>query len=300
VLFARLKHPASLPLHGCTGLDSKGGPVILTPLMTASVQSSIEAERREAPPPRWTHTQKHVVLLGIAVGMAFMHGHRCIHRDLKPAKVLLNDHCEPRIADFGISKFVERNASLLQSMYFGTVPFMAPEIHIGEAFDFNVDVYAFAMLMFAVLTGLEPFPNCNNFFIVTLKVIAGVRRAIPDSVSPPYARLMRQCWGRKPEERPTFAEIAFRLGEEACLEGLDLDVVKAYQARVCPPDLVPPTTIAFAQRAKQHAPVARAAVPIEELRRLADSGDGCSQVQFGKKLQDGDGIKKDDARALRY
>jgi serine/threonine protein kinase len=185
VLLATLKHPASLPLHGCTALDSKGGPVILTPLTTASVQSYIEAERRGALPPRWTHPQKHVVLLGIAAGTAFTHGHRCIHRDLKPAKVLLDDHCEPRIADFGISKFVERDAPLLQSMHFGTVPFMAPEIHIGEAFDFNVDVYAFAMLMFAVLTGLEPFQNCNNFFILTLQVIAGEGPAIPDSVSPP-------------------------------------------------------------------------------------------------------------------
>jgi serine/threonine protein kinase len=99
VLLATLHHPAILPLIGCTPFDSPKGPVIVTPLMAGSVESSIESENRGERPALWTRTQKHIVLLGIAAGMAFMHGRRAIHRDLKPANVLLDGACEPRIAD---------------------------------------------------------------------------------------------------------------------------------------------------------------------------------------------------------
>jgi TPR repeat protein len=232
--------------------------------------------------------------------MAFMHEQRCIHRDLKPPNVLLDERCEPRIADFGLSKYVEKGATLSQSMHGGTSQFMAPELHLGDRFDFSVDVYAFGMLMFATLTGLDPFPDCPNAFILAKRVTDGERPTIPESVGRGYAGLMRRCWQTAPAGRPSFPEIVNELGQEACLEGLDLKAVQAYQVRVCPPSLVPPMSAVFAERSQRIRRPTPALAPIEELRRLADSGDARAQVQFGQKLERGEEIPQDCAAAVRY
>jgi hypothetical protein len=63
--------------------------------------------------------QKQVFLLGIASGIVFMRANRFIHRGLKPADVLLDRAREPRIGDFGLSKVIERGATLSQSMQVG-------------------------------------------------------------------------------------------------------------------------------------------------------------------------------------
>jgi serine/threonine protein kinase len=229
-----LKHPALIGLHGCTPFDSPSGPAILTPVMESSVQQYVELERCGSSPPCWTRTQKHIVLLGIAAGMSFMHSHRCIHRDLKPGNVLLDDRCEPRIADFGLSKSVERGESRNQSRICGTPSFMAPEIHSGKDFDFAVDVYAFGMIVFVVLAALEPFPDCRCEFLIAQRVIDGGRPKIPASVNRAYAELIEKCWAQDPRDRPDFEVILSFFEEDAMLEGLDVGAVKAYAARVLP------------------------------------------------------------------
>jgi hypothetical protein len=116
---------------------------------------------------------------------------------------------------------------------------MAPEISLSDGFDFKV--------MFFVLTGLGlPQP-------VRSSAARGEGRApeMPGSLGAGCTpvtrsrRLIEACRAASPLQRPWFEEIVFRLGEEAGLEA-----VKKYQARVCPPALVQPAPIAFADRAR--------------------------------------------------
>jgi hypothetical protein len=115
-ILATIHHPTILSLVGCTPFDEPDGPSILTPLMRSSVQQYIELERKGKAPPEWTPTRKHIVLLGTAMGMAFMHEKNVIHRDLKPVNLLLDANNEPVVGDFGFSKFAESGTTISQSV----------------------------------------------------------------------------------------------------------------------------------------------------------------------------------------
>jgi O-acetyl-ADP-ribose deacetylase (regulator of RNase III) len=237
-ILAGVRHPAVLSLHGWTGFVDN--PAILTEYMArGSLDAVLKLEKKGRAPAEWTLTRKRIVLLGVASGMMFMHKHRFIHRDLKPGNILLDDHFEPKIADFGLSKPVEAGATYNQSVYGGTPVFMAPEIFAEAAFDFKVDVYAFAVVMYVVLTGLDPFPG-TTMFALSQKVIGGDRPRMPDPPPPaPLWELICACWRPDPRERPKFSDILYRLGE-VCLEDIDLAAFQEYQARVAPPDLIAP------------------------------------------------------------
>jgi serine/threonine protein kinase len=200
-------HAAILPLLGCVPFDEPDGPLMVTPLMHCSVQDLIHDEGRGSRPAGWTPTRKHMVLLGIASGMLFMHGKGVIHRDLKPANVLLDDSLEPRIGDVGLSKLIEKGTWISQSVDCGTRPFMAPEFILGDDLTSKIDVYAFGILMFIILTALDPYPDVKHFFILMQRVINVDRSNIPDTVKPLYAELMEPRWSTNPTDSPDFSDI---------------------------------------------------------------------------------------------
>jgi serine/threonine protein kinase len=83
----------------------------------------------------------YIVVIGVAVGMAFQHSQQDIHRDLTLNNVLLDHSLEPRISDFGLAKFIENGLTISQSNPKGTVQYMTPEIFHGEQISTKVDVY---------------------------------------------------------------------------------------------------------------------------------------------------------------
>jgi TPR repeat protein len=297
---------------------------------TGSLGAMLESERKENAPIEWTVTQKHIVLVGVASGMKFMHDHRFIHRDLKPENILLDSRYEPKISDFGLSKYVEPGQTVEQSMYGGTANFMAPEIYSGEPFGFKVDVYAFGILMYMIVTGLQPFPPVRNIAQFGVRVAEGFRPTIPDSVSPAYAALIQQCWDTSPIVRPTFEEIVSLLGDEQFLSGIDRDAFKEYQLRVCPAELIASvkhpspgrvidqstnpspadsSTINWVQgiaaelqfRPRKGEGIGRELQQAAAgFKRCADAGCATAMVEYGKYLRAGKGVPQDKTAAASY
>ena len=101
------------------------------------------------------------ILLPVAHGLAYAHGHGIIHRDVKPANILLNEDDRPILTDFGIAKLLEAPSGhtlTASGVGMGTPEYMAPEQGLGaNTIDERADVYSLGIVLYEMITGRKPY-----------------------------------------------------------------------------------------------------------------------------------------------
>jgi serine/threonine protein kinase len=106
--------------------------------------------------------------IGVGRALAFGHDQGIIHRDVKPANILLPREDWPLLADFGLVKLQQARRALTQAgMILGTPDYTSPEQALGEAADHRADIYALGVVLYEMITGRLPF-EANKAFDVLL------------------------------------------------------------------------------------------------------------------------------------
>ena len=231
-ILARIRHPALLSLHGYCPASKDGSQdaLIVTPFMrNGSLGYQVEREAKGLPGEEWNDVGKHISFLGIANGMAFLHALKLVHCDLKPENVFLDDKWRPVIGNLGMSRKVMGTAPMTLS--FGTPLYLAPEADEAIESSEAIDVYAFGMLMYVVLTATPVPGKFKTVRDLRRQIANGWRPEIPCYVAEQYQQLIKECWDHDPLKRPKFREIYDRLTRVHIFDddAIGLKRVKEYQ-----------------------------------------------------------------------
>jgi len=150
------------------------------------------------------------VLIGVARALAHAHGHRVIHRDVKPRNVMLDrvHGGAIKLADLGLAKVIGRERVRQKAgPVMGTPHYMAPEIARGQNADERSDLYALGATAFRMLTSRVPYDGQNSIEVLTKHV----RAPVPDpcafdvTIPPPVAKLVQRLMAKNPSSRPVSA-----------------------------------------------------------------------------------------------
>lgn len=146
-VIAHLEHPHIVPIYDYG--EANGIPFIA---MRYLAGGSIAAWIRKGVP---AIAQIERPLSQVAQALDYAHLQGIIHRDLKPGNVLLDEHNNAYLTDFGIARVI--NSNLTGSAIIGTPAYMSPEQANGQPIDGRSDVYSIGIVLFEMLTGREPF-----------------------------------------------------------------------------------------------------------------------------------------------
>jgi TPR repeat protein len=206
-ILSHLNHPCVLRMLGWTPPIGKNPAEIrVVQAENGSLKDVLEKAQYGGRYPFWNPTGKAVLICGIALGMRYIHSKELIHRDLKPANILVNNRGEAIISDFGLSCPEIADYTLTPDCPF--VSYAAPELFAeGIAPTQKVDVYAFGLLLYEIITGSAVFPPSLYPFPIMDRITKGVLPAVPDECGPVMQDLIPRCWSMDPDMRPTFDEI---------------------------------------------------------------------------------------------
>jgi tRNA A-37 threonylcarbamoyl transferase component Bud32 len=152
-------------------------------------------------------------LLQLATGLAFLHEHEVIHRDLKPGNVMLSDAGIIKITDFGLARRAGQTALTATGSMVGTLAYMSPEAVTGREVGTPNDIYALGLIAYEMATGTLPYKGEDMSDWVAAIIMAPINppsTAYPE-ISPDLDQLILDLLAREPEKRPTAAEACRRL-----------------------------------------------------------------------------------------
>jgi serine/threonine protein kinase len=150
----------------------------------------------------------------ISLGMQWLHG-RIVHRDLKPSNILIDEHDNAKICDFGLSDLKKDNEYLIDSFKAkGSPLWMAPEVLSFQKFNEKSDVYSYGLVLWCIINRKTPFSHHNELEKFRKCICEQKERpAIDENIDPNLANLMTSCWDHDPDMRPKFEEITEILNE---------------------------------------------------------------------------------------
>lgn len=154
------------------------------------------------------------VAAAVADALDYAHQQELIHRDVKPANVMINMRGEPILMDFGIAKIVGSGQHTATGTIIGTARYMSPEQIRGIQVDARADLYSLGVVLFEMLSGQAPYESDSAMTLMMMHIqdpVPNVLNLRPD-VPPGLALVVQRALAKDPQQRySTAAEMAAAL-----------------------------------------------------------------------------------------
>lgn len=173
-ILARVSHKNLLSLRGYCA-EGQERLIVYDYMPNLSLVSHLHGQHSAECLVDWDRRMN--IAIGSAEGLVYLHNQatpHIIHRDVKASNVLLDSDFQPKVADFGFSKFIPDGATHVTTRVKGTLGYIAPEYAmLGKASE-SCDVYSFGILLLELVSGKRPVE----------KLSATVKRTIVQWVLP--------------------------------------------------------------------------------------------------------------------
>ncbi|MBC6451043.1 serine/threonine-protein kinase [Actinokineospora xionganensis] len=199
---ARLQHPGAVTVYDVA--DDDGRPVLVMEYVPGQNLAELIAGRGALPADE-------VARIGaqVAAALAAAHAAGIVHRDVKPANVLITGDGQAKITDFGIARARGDVTVTATGLLVGTPAFLAPEVARGAEPNPASDVFSLGATLYTALEGRAPFGDGDNPMAVLHAVAAG--QSAPRVTDGSVGDLVEHLMGADPPLRPTMADAAQRL-----------------------------------------------------------------------------------------
>jgi predicted Ser/Thr protein kinase len=212
---ARLNHTNIVGVYDAAQND--GVSYIVMELVQGRTLASI------SPSEMTVHTALRYIL-ELLEALAFAHENNVVHRDVKPANIMVLPGGAIKVMDFGLSRRTSEMSSVSNAgEIVGTIAYLSPERFLGKIADARSDLYSVGVVMYEVFTGTVPFKNDNDDLVAV--IFAHVNeppaplRSVNPAVPAPIERIVLRLLEKDPERRyPSAREV---IADIRALLGLD-------------------------------------------------------------------------------
>jgi len=193
---ARLSHPGVVTVHDV--IEAEGSPWVVMEYVPGRSLARVLAGEGPLPPPQAAEVGR--MLLG---ALASAHAAGIVHRDVKPANVLLTPAGRVVLTDFGMAT-LDGDPRLTQvGMVCGTPGFCAPERIRGEPATPASDLWSLGATLYAAVTGQGPFEGRGSTMAVLVSIACGEPPAV--ATGGPLGRVIAALMSKDPSDRPDAA-----------------------------------------------------------------------------------------------
>lgn len=203
-LIASLNHPNIVQIYDFNWFEQDGYPVyyMVMPFIPGDTLATV-LENLHDDSERMSHD--HVLRLGLelADALGYAHSAGMIHRDVKPANIILNERDQAVLTDFGIARLIESSRLTQDGISTGTPAYMSPEQATGLPGDGRSDLYALGIILFELLAGQPPYEDDSGMSLMLMHLNAPVPRLtdkIPQA-SPALDELIAKALAKNPADR---------------------------------------------------------------------------------------------------
>ncbi|CDW79030.1 serine threonine protein kinase [Stylonychia lemnae] len=147
------------------------------------------------------------ILYQTLMGLNYLHSRNIVHRDIKSDNILVNEHGDLKLADFGYAAQLTQERNRRQSKV-GTVCWMAPELIRGKnQYDIKVDIWSFGIFALELADGEPPYISEPQQKVLYLIVTKDAPKLQNPKWSQTFQDFVNRCLNKDPEKRATAAEL---------------------------------------------------------------------------------------------